>query len=122
MGPLKGIAALALGVALALAAGLAQACEVPGDGTSLRRALLRVKYLPETELWELQARKTATVYYVLTLGYPIRHEGRCYWPIEARSADRLWHRFYATPRGERILVEDAGGARVPLAQWRERTR
>jgi len=118
VGPLQGIAALAL----ALAAGLPQACEVPGDGTSLRRALLRVKYLPETELWELQARKSATVHYVLDLTDPIRHEGRCYWPIEARSADRLWHRFYATPRGEQVLVDVSGGSLVPLAEWRKRAR
>jgi len=118
MGPLKGSVALAL----ALAAGLGQACEVPGDGTSLRRALLRVKYLPETEAWELQARKKATVQYVLSLADPIRHEGRCYWPIEARSANRLWHRFYATPRGEQILVEARDGARLPLKDWRARAR
>jgi hypothetical protein len=118
MGPLAGIAALAL----ALAAGAPEACEVPGDGTSLRRALLRVKYLPETELWELQARKTATVQYVLTLSDPIRHEGRCYWPIEARSADRLWNLFYASPRGERLLVAVPGGTLVPLEEWRAATR
>lgn len=118
MGPLPGIAALAV----ALAAGAAPDCEVPGDGTSLRRALLRVKYLPETERWELSARKSATVQYVLSLGEPIVHEGRCYWPIEARTADRLWQRFYATPRGERILVEAAGGALLPLEAWRERAR
>jgi len=116
VGPVPGIAALAL----ALAAGAAQACEVPGDGTSLRRALLRVKYLPETEQWELQARKSATVQYVLSLEKAIFYEGRCYWPIEARTAGRLWHRFYATPRGERILVEAAGGTLLPLATWRER--
>ena len=118
MGPLPGIAA----IVAALAAGAVHACEVPGDGTSLRRALLRVKYLPETELWELQARKTASVQYVLSLGEAIRHEGRCYWPIEARTSDRLWHRFYATPRGERILVEAADGALLPLEAWRERAR
>jgi hypothetical protein len=118
VGPLKGIVALAL----VLGAGAAQACEVPGDGTSLRRALLRVKYLPETELWELQARKHATVQYVLSLDEPILHEGRCYWPIEARAQDKLWHLFYATPRGEQVLVAAPGGALVPLEQWRKATR
>jgi hypothetical protein len=118
MGPLQGIAAL--GVALGLAAGAAQACEVPGEGTSLRRALLRVKYLPETELWELQARKTSTVQYVLLLSEPIRRAGRCYWPIEARTSSALWRRFYATPRGEHVLVEIPGGAPVPLEEWRKR--
>ena len=118
MGPLKG----SLALALALAACAAQACEVPDDGTSLRRALLRVKYLPETELWELQARKNATVQYVLTLSEPIRHEGRCYWPIEARAAEKLWNLFYATPRGEHVLVAVPGGTLVPLERWRKATR
>jgi len=118
MGPLKGVVALAL----ALAAGAPQACDVPGDGTSLRRALLRIKYLPETELWELQARKSATVQYVLTLSEPIRHEGRCYWPIEARTAEKVWTRFYATPRGEHVLVAAPGGTLVPLEQWRKGSR
>jgi len=118
MGPLKGIVALALG----LATGLAHACDVPGDGTSLRRALLRVKYLPETEAWELQARKTGTVHYVLSLGDPIVREGRCLWPIEARQGDRLWRRFYATPRGDQVFVEDPGGTLVPIGTWRERGR
>ena len=109
-------------LALLLAASAPQACEVPGDGTSLRRALLRVKYLPETELWELQARKTATVHYVLSLHEPIELEGRCYWPIEARTADRLWNLFYASPGGERVLVAVPGGKLMPLEEWRAATR
>jgi len=117
VGPLKGIA----GLTLALAALTAGACEIPGDGTSLRRALLRVKYLPETEQWELQARKQGNVHYVLSLGESIEHQGRCYWPIEARSGDRLWHRFYATPRGEDLLVETPGGL-MPLEAWRKGAR
>lgn len=106
----------------ALAAGAAQACEVPGDGTSLRRALLRVKYLPETELWELAARKSSTVQYVLSLDAPRDIEGRCYWPIEARSGDRVWNTFYATPRGEHILVAGPDGSLVALEAWRKATR
>ncbi|MDH4094203.1 MAG: hypothetical protein OEV81_05385 [Betaproteobacteria bacterium] len=118
MGPLPGIAALGL----ALAVGTAGACDVPGDGTSLRRALLRVKYLPETELWELQARKTAIVQYVLSLHEPIEREGHCYWPIEARSDGTLWARFFATPNGEHVLVVAAGGKLVPLEEWRKSVR
>ena len=105
-----------------LAALAAQACEVPGDGTSLRRALLIVKYLPETELWELAARKSATVQYVLSLDAPLEIEGRCYWPIEARSNGTLWNTFYATPRGEHVLVVGPGGKLLPLEDWREATR
>jgi len=63
-------------LALALAAGSAAACEVPGDGTSLRRALLKVKYLAETEAWERAARRTSTVQYVLSLDAPLEREGR----------------------------------------------
>ena len=118
MGPLPRIAALVL----ALAAGAARACEVPGDGTSLRRALLKVKYLPETELWELQARKTAAVHYVLSLYEPIEREGRCYWPIDARTGEQLWHRFFATPGGEHVLVVAGEGKLVPLEEWRKSAR
>ena len=122
MGPLARAAALGAALALALAAGAAPACDVPGDGTSLRRALLRVKYLPETELWEQQARKSAPVYYVLSLYEPIEREGRCYWPIEARTDGRLWHRFFATPSGEHILVAAGEGKLVPLEEWRKSVR
>lgn len=108
--------------ALLAAACAAQACEVPGDGTSLRRALLKVKYLPETELWELAARKTATVQYVLSLDAPREIEGRCYWPIEARSNGELWNTFYATPRGDFLLVAGPGGKLIPLEDWRNATR
>jgi hypothetical protein len=100
----------------------AQACEVPGDGTSLRRALLTVKYLPETEVWELATRKTATVQYVLSLVDPRELDGRCYWPIEARSDGKVWNTFYATPRGEHILVAAPGDTFVPLETWRRATR
>lgn len=105
-----------------LAAFAAQACEVPGDGTSLRRALLIVKYLPETELWELATRKSATVQYVLSLDTPLEIGGRCYWPIEVRSNGTLWNTFYATPRGEHVLVAGAGGKVVALEDWRKATR
>ena len=118
MGPLQGSVA----AALLAAACAAQACEVPGDGTSLRRALLKVKYLPETEAWERTARKTATVHYVLSLDAPIELDGRCYWPVEARSGEQLWNTFYATPRGEHILVAAPAGAPVSLDAWRAGVR
>lgn len=118
MGPLQG------GVAAALlaAAVAAPACEVPGDGTSLRRALLEVKYLPETEAWELAAREQATVQYVLSLDAPLERDGRCYWPIEALSGGRLWNTFYATPQGEHILVARPDGTLVALDDWRNAIR
>jgi hypothetical protein len=109
-------------LALALAAGSAAACEVPGDGTSLRRALLKVKYLAETEAWERAARRSSTVQYVLSLDAPLEREGRCYWPIEAKSAGATWHTFSASPRGEHILVAVPGGEPQPLEEWRARPR
>jgi hypothetical protein len=118
VGPLQG----SLAAALLAAACAAQACEVPGDGTSLRRALLKVKYLPETEIWELAARRSATVQYVLSLDAPREVEGRCYWPIEARSDGKLWNTFYATARGEHILVATPEGGFVTLEGWRSATR
>jgi hypothetical protein len=118
VGPLHG----SIAAALLAAACAAQACDVPGDGTSLRRALLRVKYLPETEAWELAAGKTATVHYVLSLDAPLDRDGRCYWPIEARSDGKLWHRFYATPRGEFLLVAGPEGRLIPLEEWRAGAR
>lgn len=121
MGPLqRSVAAIAL-LAAACAA-QAQSCAVPGDGTPLRRALLKVKYLPETERWELAAAKTAPAQYVLSLDAPLRHRGRCYWPIEARSAGQLWNRFYATPGGERLLVTGPGGELLTLQDWRKGAR
>ena len=118
MGPLRRGAALVL-LAAACAA-QAQDCDVPGDGTSLRRALLRVKYLPESEQWELSIRAQATPHYVLSLSDPIVSGGRCYWPVEARAGGMLWHRFFVTPAGEDILVEMPGGATLPLEAWRRR--
>ena len=93
---------------------------MPGDGTSLRRELLRVKYLPESEQWEVAERGKSTPRYVLSLSEPVVSAGRCYWPVEARAGGALWHRFYVTPGGEDILVELPGGARVPLEDWRGR--
>lgn len=120
MGPLKVSAAVAL-LAAACAA-QAQSCAVPVDGTPLRRALLKVKYLPETELWELAATKNAPAQYLLSLDAPLRHRGRCYWPIEARSAGQLWNRFYATPGGEQLLVAGPGGKLLTLQDWRKGAR
>lgn len=118
MGPLQGTAA----VALLAAACAAQACEVPGDGTPLRRALLKVKHLAETEAWERAAMKSAPVQFVLSLDAPLSHRGRCYWPVEARSGGELWQRFYATAQGERILVAAPQGILLTLDDWRKSGR
>jgi hypothetical protein len=118
VGPLQGNVA----AALLAAAFAAQACEVPGDGTSLRRALLKVKYLPETEAWELEARKQAAVQYVLSLDQPLEREGRCFWPVEVRSGDAVWNTFYATATGEQLMVAAPGGKLLSLEDWRKTIR
>ncbi|HEX7249487.1 MAG TPA: hypothetical protein VF262_03765 [Burkholderiales bacterium] len=116
---------LAAALVLAAAAGLAQAadCKVVHDtGSPLRRAVNKVKYLAETEAWERAAMKTATVQYVLLVNEPIRRNKDCYWPVEARAGGELWHRFYVTARGERVLVETAGRKLVTLEDWRATQR
>jgi hypothetical protein len=118
VGPLQGSAA----VALLAAAFAAQACAVPGDGTPLRGALLKVRYLAETEAWEREAAKAARVQFLLSLDAPLRHRGRCYWPVEARSGGVLWQRFYATARGERLLVQGGEGKLLTLDAWRKAAR
>jgi len=121
VGPLQVAAALAL----ALVAGGEQAagCPVTDDtGSPLRRAVNKVKYLAETEAWERAAMKTATVQYVLLVNDPIRRGKDCYWPVEARAGSELWHRFYVTARGERVLVETAGGKLATLDDWRAAQR
>lgn len=121
MGPLP----LAAALAVAAAAGLAQAagCPIPDDGGSpLRPAVNKVKYLAETEAWERAAVKSATVQYVLLVNEPIRRNKDCYWPVEARAGGELWHRFYVTARGERVLIETAGGKLVTLEGWRAAKR
>lgn len=120
MRPLQASAAVAL---LASACAVqAQDCAVPGDGTPLRRALLKVKYLPETELWELAATQTAPVQFVLSLDAGLRIAGRCHWPVEVRSAGRPWNTFYVTPRGERVLVAGPEGKLLTLDEWRKSAR
>ena len=76
----------------------------------------------QAEAWEAQARKLAPVQFVLSLDRPLEREGRCYWPVEARSGGKTWHTFYATPRGEHLLVAGTGGALLTLEDWRKTTR
>lgn len=121
MGPFS----LAAALALALAAGSARAagCAVADDtGSPLRRAVNKIKYLAETEAWERKAAKSVTVQFVLLVNDPMRRGKVCYWPVEARAGGELWHRFYVSARGERVLVEAAGGRLVTLEDWRAASR
>jgi len=120
VGPLRQSIALAL-FALCNAA-FGAGCPVPDDGTSLRRGLLKVKYLVETEAWEREAGKTATVQYVLLVNSPQRVGKHCYWPVEARAGGELWTTFYVTARGDRVLVTAPAGKLLTLEDWRAARR
>ena len=90
---------------LLLFCGAALACDYPDEGNMpLRRAVSKVKYLPETEAWASAMHKTgAVVQYALLLDQPRLEKGRCYWPVEVRAEGRLWRRFYVTPDGKDLL-------------------
>lgn len=83
----------------------ALACDYPDEGNlPLRRAVAKVKYLPETEAWAQSKHEAgAVVHYALHLDAASRIRGRCYWPVEVRAGNELWRRFYVTPDGNRIL-------------------
>jgi hypothetical protein len=104
-------------IALFWCATVVQACDYPDLGNlPLRRAVTKVKLLPETEAWANYIHKTgAIVQYALLLEQPITHAGRCYWTVEAIAEGKLWRRFYVTPDGKRVLDEDRKSVAVPRA-------
>jgi hypothetical protein len=83
----------------------ALACDYPDEGNMpLRRAVSKVRHLPETEAWAKQAQAAgAIVHYALLLDRPKTQDGRCYWPVEVRAGEALWRRFYVTPDGKRLI-------------------
>lgn len=86
----------------------AAACAYPDEGNMpLRRAVSRVKFLPETEAWAAAMHKAgAVVQYSLSLDRERKANGRCYWTVEARAQGETWRRFYVTPDGASLLSED----------------
>jgi len=73
----------------------------------LRRAVGRVKFLPDTEAWAASQHDAgAVVQYVLLLDREWHRNGRCYWTLEARARGETWRRFYVSPNGKRLLSED----------------
>jgi hypothetical protein len=100
-------------IALFWCAASASACEYPDLGNlPLRRAVTKVKLLPETEAWANYIHKTgAIVQYALLLEDQIKHAGRCFWTVEAIAEGKVWRRFYVTPDGRRVLDEE----RKPIA-------
>lgn len=100
----------ALALAGLLAAVPALACSLPQDGgeTPWRRAVAKVKYLPETEaMVELQVRDRNVVQYVVLLDAPRQVDGRCHWPVEVRVEGKLWKRFLVTPDGKDVREDRA---------------
>ena len=85
----------------------ALACDYPDEGNlPLRRAVTKVKLLPETEAWAAAVHKTgAVVQYALSLDREWYKGGRCYWTVEARAEGSTWRRFYVSPDGKRVLSE-----------------
>ena len=104
MEPLRRVIALAAAAALSSGAHAA-GCDVPDeDGMHWRRAVSRVKNLPETEAWaELMSRERSIVQYVLALDEPTIIDGRCYWPLEVRADGKPWKRFLVAPVGGRVI-------------------
>ena len=88
-------------VALFVVCAPALACDYPDEGNMpLRRAVAKVKYLPETESWAAAMHEAGrVVHYSLHLDQPKHLNGRCHWPVEVRAGKSLWRRFYVTPDG-----------------------
>jgi hypothetical protein len=83
----------------------ALACEYPDEGNMpLRRAVSKVKYLPDTQAWASSMHQSgAVVQYALLLDTPRHEHGRCYWPVEVRGGGTLWRRYYVSPDGKHLL-------------------
>ena len=91
----------------------AAACDYPDEGNlPLRRAVSRVKYLPETEAWAAAMHKAGeVVQYAVYLDKEHHRAGRCYWIVEARAQGKTWRRFYVSPGGA-LLSETADRPRA----------
>ena len=84
----------------------AAACEVSDEGgTPWRRAVAKVRYLPETEAMVQMQPDRSLLRYVLSLDDPRHLAGRCWWPVEVRVDGRLWKRFLVTPQGDALREE-----------------
>ncbi len=77
----------------------ALACEYPDEGNlPLRRAVTKVRLLPEIEAWSAAARKAgAAVQYALLLEQTLHSGGRCYWTIQVRADGETWRTFPVMP-------------------------
>lgn len=78
----------------------------------------RVKYLPETGAWQATLPAGAVASFLLAVDAPIKFAGRCYWPVEARTAGARWNLFYVSADGKRMLVARDHGGPIALRAWR----
>jgi hypothetical protein len=89
---------------LALFCSESAACAYPDEGTMpLRRAVSRVKYLPETESWAKA--QASVVQYAVFLDRTRQSHGQCYWTVEVRAEGKVWRRFYVAPDGKSMTSE-----------------
>jgi hypothetical protein len=97
-------------ILLLAAAAPVVACDYPDEGNMpLRRAVSRVKYLPQTETWAAEMHKAgAHVQYALLLDRPAVRNGRCYWTLEVKANGELWRSFLVSPEGRVFNDETAG--------------
>lgn len=97
-----------MGIALAAVSLTATACAYPDEGNlPLRRAVSRVKYLPDTQAWAAALHNEGVVVqYALFLERDWHRNGRCHWMVEARARGQTWRRFYVSPDGNSVLSED----------------
>jgi hypothetical protein len=82
------------------------ACDYPDEGTMpLRRALTRVKMLPETEVWQRERKDAGShVEFRLLLEKEVFLNRKCHWTVEALADGKLWRTFYVTPDGKSVLI------------------
>jgi len=80
----------------------ALACDYPDEGNMpLRRAVTKVRMLPEIEAWSAAVQRAgAAVQYALLLEQTQHSGGRCYWTIEVRADGKTWRTFYVSPDGK----------------------
>ena len=73
----------------------------------LRRAVSKVRFLPEVEAWANAVHKSgAVVHYALLLEETVEAAGRCHWTVEVRAGGGTWRRFYVSPDGGSVRAEN----------------
>lgn len=93
---------------LALAASPTFACDYPDEGgMPLRRAVTKVRMLPDVDAWAQYMEKTESKpQYLVRLDEPQLEAGTCYWPVEVRAGGKLWRRYLVTPDGKKVVLKE----------------